>query len=79
MYSLCSVTKRLFRIDVIEEPGEKRYWKDENQGPAKNSKNRHIGSKGLFRSNVSLLKTQHHQRMKHNTIKQSLKYHYMAN
>ena len=31
-------------------------------------------SKGLFRSNVFLLKTQHHQRMKLNTIKQSLKY-----
>ena len=36
-------------------------------------------SKGLFRPNVSLLKTQHHQRMKHNTIKQSLKYYYMVN
>ena len=48
---------------------------DENQGQAKNPKNRHIGSKGLFRSNVSFLKTQHHQRMKHNTIKHSLKYY----
>ena len=33
-------------------------------------------SKGLLRSNVSLLKTQHHKRMKHNTTKQSLKYYY---
>ena len=36
-------------------------------------------SKGLLRSKVSLLKTQHHERMRHNVMIQSQKYYYIAN
>ena len=48
---------------MIEELGGK-HSKDKNQGPVKISKNGYIGSKGLFRCNVSLFKMQHPQRMK---------------
>ena len=63
-------------VSIFDRTGRKTYSKDENQGPAKNPKNRHIEPKGLFRSNVSLLKTQHLRRNIHELlIRESLLIH----
>ena len=60
------------RINVIEEPGGNRIRRMKIKAQQKIRVTGIFVSKGLFRSNVSLLKTQPHQRMKYNTIKLSL-------
>ena len=57
-------SSEFFRIDAIEEPGGKRIRMMKIKAQQKILKTDIFVSKGLLRSNVSLLKTQHHQRMR---------------
>ena len=73
-----SASQIIFGIDVIEEPGGKCIRMMKIKVQEKILKTGIFVSKRLLRSKVSLLKTQHHQKMRH-TMRQSLKYHYIAN